>query len=55
MASANRELIHLECSECHERNYTTSKNRKKASEKLALKKFCSACRKHQEHKETKVK
>jgi large subunit ribosomal protein L33 len=54
MAAAS-ELIALECTECKRRNYTSRKNRKKKPEKLALSKFCSSCRKHLEHKETKIK
>ena len=33
--------------------YTTSKNKKTTPDKLELKKFCSTCRKHTAHKETK--
>jgi large subunit ribosomal protein L33 len=40
-----RESIFLECSECGNRNYRTSKD-SKASEKLDLKKFCKFCRCH---------
>jgi large subunit ribosomal protein L33 len=54
MASV-RELVALECAECKRRNYTTSKNKKKAGDKLVLKKYCSHDRKHTEHRETKVK
>jgi len=53
--AAVRELIALECSVCKRRNYTTTKNKKKQSEKLTLKKYCAHERKHTEHKETKVK
>jgi large subunit ribosomal protein L33 len=48
-----REIIILQCSECKERNYTTTKNKKTTTGRLELKKFCSRCRKHQVHKETK--
>ncbi len=48
-----REIITLACSECRNRNYTTTKNKKTMSEKLELKKYCSACNKHTVHKETK--
>ncbi len=48
-----REIITLACSECKNRNYTTTKNKKTMSEKLELKKFCPACRKHTPHKEAK--
>jgi large subunit ribosomal protein L33 len=49
------ELIALACTECKRRNYTTSKNRKKAQEKLELMKYCKFDRKHTLHKETKIK
>jgi large subunit ribosomal protein L33 len=49
----NRTIITLECTVCRERNYSTDKNKRKQTDKLVLSKFCSRCRKHQEHKETK--
>ena len=48
-----RQLVTLECSECHNRNYTTQKNKQNTPERLELKKFCKNCRKHTLHKETK--
>jgi large subunit ribosomal protein L33 len=48
-----REIITLQCSECKSRNYTTTKNRKKHSERLETKKFCPRCRKHSPHREVK--
>jgi large subunit ribosomal protein L33 len=48
-----RDIITLACSECRNRNYTTTRNKKTMTEKLELKKFCSTCRKHTTHKETK--
>ena len=48
-----RELITLECPECGNRNYSTSKNKSKHKERLELKKFCRSCRGHTVHKETK--
>ena len=53
--AAVRELIALECSECKRRKYTSTKNRKKSTDKLTLKKYCRFDRKHTLHKETKVK
>jgi large subunit ribosomal protein L33 len=53
--AAVRELIAFECEECKRRNYTSTKNRRKTTEKLSFKKYCSFCRKHKEHKETKIK
>ena len=48
-----RDIIALACTECKRRNYSTTKNKKKTSERLELKKFCPSCRKHTEHKETR--
>jgi large subunit ribosomal protein L33 len=48
-----RDIVILACTECKQRNYTTTKNKKNTPDKLALKKYCRFCRKHQVHKETK--
>jgi len=48
-----REIITLECTECKSRNYSTTKNRRKHTERVETKKFCPKCRKHAPHKETK--
>jgi large subunit ribosomal protein L33 len=48
-----RDIVTLQCSECKERNYTTTKNKKTTTGRLEFKKFCNRCRKHQPHKETK--
>ncbi|MGZ9163359.1 MAG: 50S ribosomal protein L33 [Candidatus Deferrimicrobiaceae bacterium] len=48
-----RDIITLACSECKNRNYTTTRNKKTMTDKLELKKFCPSCRKHTPHKETK--
>ena len=48
-----RDIIALACGECKRRNYSTTKNRKKTTERLTIKKFCPWCRAHKEHKETK--
>jgi len=48
-----REIVILQCTECKERNYTTTKNKKTTTGRLEFKKFCPRCRKHQAHKETK--
>ncbi len=48
-----REIIHLACTNCKRKNYTTTKNKKKHTEKLELKKYCSFCKTHVVHKETK--
>ena len=48
-----REIVTLQCTECKERNYTTTKNKKTTTGRLELAKFCNRCRKHQAHKEAK--
>ncbi|MEW6369130.1 MAG: 50S ribosomal protein L33 [Acidobacteriota bacterium] len=53
MAAAVREIIQLQCGECKRRNYSTTKNKKKTTERLELKKFCRHCRHHTVHREVK--
>ena len=48
-----RDIIALACNECKRRNYSTTKNRRKSSERLELSKYCRSCRKHTPHKESK--
>ncbi|PJF36208.1 MAG: 50S ribosomal protein L33 [Candidatus Thermofonsia Clade 1 bacterium] len=48
-----RHVIHLACTECKERNYTTYKNRRNDPNRLELRKFCRRCRSHTLHRETK--
>ncbi|MEI6669433.1 MAG: 50S ribosomal protein L33 [Acidobacteriota bacterium] len=48
-----RDIITLACSECKRRNYNTTKNKKKTTERLEFKKYCPWCRTHTPHKETK--
>ena len=48
-----RENITLACTECIQRNYETSKNKKNTTERVELNKFCKFCGKHTIHKETK--
>ncbi|MDP3889388.1 MAG: 50S ribosomal protein L33 [bacterium] len=49
----NKVITHLACSQCKERNYTQKVGKKRTIGSLKLNKFCSRCRKHQEHKESK--
>lgn len=53
MAKDVRPIITLECTDCKERNYTTTKNRRTQTDRLEMQKFCSRCKKHTAHKETK--
>ena len=49
----NRQIIHLACTECRERTYTTQKNRRNDSDRIELKKFCPRDRRHTIHRETR--
>ncbi|MDP8205021.1 MAG: 50S ribosomal protein L33 [Candidatus Electryonea clarkiae] len=48
-----RDNIILACTDCKQRNYTTTKNRRKHPERLEVKKYCPFCNKHTSHRETK--
>jgi large subunit ribosomal protein L33 len=48
-----RDIITLACSDCKRRNYTTTRNKKKSTDKLEVKKYCPFCRLHTLHKESK--
>ena len=48
-----RENVSLACTDCKQRNYVTTKNKKTTTGKLEFSKFCPFCRKHVPHKETK--
>ena len=49
-----RDQISLQCEGCKRRNYMSSRNKKKTTEKLSVRKFCPSCRTHTQHKEGKV-
>ncbi len=48
-----RDNIQLACGECKRRNYTSTRNKKKQTERLEVKKYCKFCRRHTAHKEVK--
>ncbi|HLR35854.1 MAG TPA: 50S ribosomal protein L33 [Tissierellales bacterium] len=48
-----RENVTLACTECKQRNYTTSKNKRNNSERIEMKKYCKFCKEHTIHKETR--
>lgn len=48
-----RQKITLECTECKNRNYSTTKNSQNTRDRLELKKFCKRCGEHTVHKETR--
>ena len=45
--------VTLACGECKRRNYITKKNKKNDPDRVEFKKYCSFCRTHTAHKETK--
>ena len=52
-SSMPREIVTLQCSDCKDRNYSTTKNKKTTTARLEFSKFCRKCRKHTSHKEVK--
>jgi large subunit ribosomal protein L33 len=51
--SAMRVGITVACTECKQRNYSTTKNKKNDPDRIELNKYCKFCKKHTLHKETK--
>ena len=52
-SKGDRVIVTLGCTECRERTYTTSKNRRNDPDRLELRKFCPRCRKHELYRETR--
>jgi large subunit ribosomal protein L33 len=50
---ADRIIIYLACTECKERSYTSSKNKRNDPGRIELNKYCARCRQHRLHRETK--
>ena len=48
-----RVKITLACTECKQRNYNMTKEKKNHPERLDTKKYCKFCKRHTVHKETK--
>jgi large subunit ribosomal protein L33 len=48
-----RDRITLECTECKERNYSSTKNKRLHPQRVEFKKYCPRCNAHQTHKETR--
>jgi large subunit ribosomal protein L33 len=53
MAKKKKTTTRLSCETCKERNYSQVASGKRTVGSLKLSKYCSRCRKHTEHKETK--
>jgi large subunit ribosomal protein L33 len=45
--------ITLACTESSDRNYISTKNKRKHPDRLELKKYCPRCKTHTLHRETK--
>ena len=45
--------ITLACTECKQRNYQATKDKKKNTGNMEIKKYCPFCDKHVLHRETK--
>jgi large subunit ribosomal protein L33 len=52
-SKGDRIIIHLACTECRERTYTTQKNRRHDPDRMERNKFCPRCRVHRAHRETR--
>ena len=52
-ANVNRPVITLACTECKDRSYSTTKNKKNDPNRIELRKYCPRCRKHTLHREAK--
>ncbi len=50
---AVRVKITLACTECKQRNYNMTKDKKAHPDRMETKKYCRFCRTHTLHKETK--
>ena len=48
-----RVAVTMACGECKRRNYMTTKNKKNTPDRIEMKKYCSFCKTHTAHKETK--
>ncbi len=48
-----RVKITLACTECKQRNYNMTKEKKNHPDRMETSKYCKFCRKHTLHKETK--
>lgn len=48
-----RTKITLACTECKQRNYNTTKDKKTHPDRMETKKYCRFCKTHTMHKETK--
>ena len=48
-----RDKVILECTDCKNRNYFTTKNKRQHPERVETRKYCRRCNGHRVHKESK--
>jgi large subunit ribosomal protein L33 len=48
-----REQITLACTECKRKNYTSTKNKTRTTNRIEIKKYCPFDRKHVVHREVR--
>ncbi|MDN5364153.1 MAG: large subunit ribosomal protein [Eubacteriales bacterium] len=48
-----RVTVTLACTNCKQRNYSTTKNKKNTPDRLELRKYCKFCKTHTVHRETR--
>ena len=53
MANDVRVKITLSCTECKQRNYNTTKNKRNNPDRVEMMKYCKFCKKETLHRETK--
>ena len=53
LATDIRVVVTMACTQCKARNYATTKNRRKTTDRLELRKHCPVCRVHTVHREAK--
>jgi large subunit ribosomal protein L33 len=49
----DRVVVEMACTDCRERNYHTTKNRRNDPDRMELRKFCPRCRGHRLHREVR--
>src|SRR3989304_965642 len=49
----DRAVVERACTECRNRNYVTTKNRRNDPDRMELRKFCPRCRGHRQHREAR--
>lgn len=53
MANDVRVKVTLACTDCKQRNYNTTKNKRNNPDRLEMMKYCKFCKKETLHRETK--